>query len=441
MRKNITHILAGSAVLTMALLSGCGGTIDSPQKIHQPTDTTKVVRNGNTVETDWTWYVGTDVISSASSLELDTYFSEGIPSEVKHFQYFIDTDNRADTGFSYGKDSWTISGADYLLEDGALYKSTSTSSWSWSYVGEFDGFEKSVEGKTSHIHAHTSAFSSIVTANTINVTLEPFDANWGSTYSTISTQTIKLDGNGEGVGKTPQELIAEQINVIADIKAFVYTPDKKGAVVLIEEWPWQTLDIYDLGNPQKPLFEYTIFGGVVDISDVKMLGGGKVQFNHQYKDVADENDTSLHTVIYEYMNKKEITNVQVEGSLNNLKKRIEDAKSSWLTKYHITKMEEIDANLHLYLLHTTVKKNGKDHSTIEIYNTQAMDVVIYLQNTIKVSNINILRNTHTITYDKELNADERQRKNYIDNLRILGHYTYNYLTGKSTRTDEIIGLY
>ncbi len=138
-----------------------------------------------------------DLVCRDANLTLDVYFTQNIPAEVQHFQYFLDTDNNAATGFSFGQDSWRISGADYLIEDGKLYKSNSTNAWSWTYVRDNNTYTRNIEGNIAHIHIETN--SNIVSGDTLNITIEPFDANWGSTYSTISTQAVPL-GNGGGGG-------------------------------------------------------------------------------------------------------------------------------------------------------------------------------------------------------------------------------------------------
>ncbi len=187
--------MTGSVLLFLSLFTGCGESVSSDTALNQPRDTTKLIRAA-AEETDWTWFVGTDGVRSGANLTLDVYFTHNIPAEVEHFQYFLDTDNNANTGFSFGQDSWRISGADYLIEDGHLYKSTSNTNWSWTYVRDINTYSKNVEGNIAHIQIKTN--SNIVTGNTLNITIEPFDANWGSTYSTISTQAVPLGDGGGG---------------------------------------------------------------------------------------------------------------------------------------------------------------------------------------------------------------------------------------------------
>ena len=198
MKHTFLKLLTGSSLATTLLFTGCGEST-ATTSLKQPTDTTKVARV-DAQETDWTWFVGTDGTHNRTDLTLDVYFSKNIPAEVQHFQYFLDTDNNSATGFSFGQDSWRVSGADYLIEDGELYKSNSNNAWSWTYVGSFDDYVKTSANGAAHIHISTDnpSIAAIVTGDTLNITIEPFDANWGSTYSTISTQAVPL-----GAGEAP----------------------------------------------------------------------------------------------------------------------------------------------------------------------------------------------------------------------------------------------
>ena len=61
-------------------------------------------------------------------------------SSALHYQFFINTDNNAATGFNFSNEVWDDAGTDYIVEDGDLFKSTANdSSWSWdTNVGEVD---------------------------------------------------------------------------------------------------------------------------------------------------------------------------------------------------------------------------------------------------------------------------------------------------------------
>ena len=183
-------------LLALFLFVGCGNeTLTQPiDNVKSPQNTTKQIRALAEDEQDWTWFVGTDGTRAKDALTFDVYFMKNIPQEVQHFQYFLDVDNNGDTGFSYGRDSWRISGADYLIEDGELYKSTSKTEWSWTHVDTFETYEKSEQEGIAHIQiaTHKEAIISLFSSDTVNITIEPFDQDWSSTYSTISTDHVKF---------------------------------------------------------------------------------------------------------------------------------------------------------------------------------------------------------------------------------------------------------
>ncbi len=206
--------------LTLVMFSGCGKEdIDqSLDVVKSPQNTTKYIKALAEDEQDWTWFVGTDGSRSGDSVAFDVYFMKNIPQEVQHFQYFLDVDNDANTGFSFGRDSWRISGADYLVEDGELYKSTSKTEWSWEHIGNFETYNRRVEGGVAHIEisTHKQDIIALFTASTVNITIEPFDENWGSTYSTISTDHVKLNIQ-EPVLEDTMVLSANRVDAAIDI--------------------------------------------------------------------------------------------------------------------------------------------------------------------------------------------------------------------------------
>ena len=270
-------LITSSLIASTLFISGCGNSTTDTVKILQPQDTSKVIRAA-AEETDWTWFVGTDGTHDGTNLSLDVYFSQNIPSEVQHFQYFLDTDNNGATGFSFGQDSWRISGADYLIEDGELYKSNSKDSWSWTHIGKFGTYSKTIEGGTAHIQISGNN-TPIVTANTINVTIEPFDANWGSTYSTISTQAVAL---GNGGGGNPQPTVTVYEDAENGISADWVTTggnhsvtrvnsgfNSQGAIQLITEWVDNTRNIseyqLDLHSNTTEHFLEVDLGGVGNV--------------------------------------------------------------------------------------------------------------------------------------------------------------------------------
>ena len=229
MQQNIVKIWI-VVMVSMLFLVGCGE--DDREMIKKPKNTVKLLRALNDDEKDWTWFVGTEASffkkDNQDNLMIVSTFYQGIPSEVEHLQFFIDSDNNEKTGFSYGEDSWRISGADFLVEDGALYKSNSKSKWSWTYVGEFSSYKREVVEENMVRVTFASSDKKIISMinkadipTHINVTIEPFDANWGSTYSTISTDHVTLEVDG---------IVSDDLK-----DTMVLSPDREDATILIHD--------------------------------------------------------------------------------------------------------------------------------------------------------------------------------------------------------------
>lgn len=52
--------------------------------------------------------------------------------DESHYQFFLNVDSSASTGFNFDNQGWDNAGTDYIVENGILFKSTANdSSWSW----------------------------------------------------------------------------------------------------------------------------------------------------------------------------------------------------------------------------------------------------------------------------------------------------------------------
>ena len=85
-----------------------------------------------------------------------------------HGQFYIDIDNNPNTGYQFNNELWSSkSGADYLLEDGQLFKSTANdSSWSWQWIAS----------KGSRINLAGHDFEPL--CKKLNVGYVQLDENW-----------------------------------------------------------------------------------------------------------------------------------------------------------------------------------------------------------------------------------------------------------------------
>ncbi len=74
-------------------------------------------------------------IVSSTNTEIQILLQDLELTNDKHYQFFLNTDNDSTTGYQFGIGVWSEVGADFLIEDGGLYKATSNdTNWSWQYV-------------------------------------------------------------------------------------------------------------------------------------------------------------------------------------------------------------------------------------------------------------------------------------------------------------------
>ena len=201
--KQHTIKLSSALLLSSLFLVGCGETVvidDTAPQAHQTIKQTKF--QGTLENTEWTSYVditaSLDTNTSATdTFTLTTNFTKAVPAQVNHFQYFVDVDGLESTGFTYGEDSWRISGADYLIEDGDLYQSMSSTQWAWKYIGSFENIAYTNYNKIvfTSTNPEITAMINKNYAGSIHVSMEVFNADWSSSYDTISTRAVIIGGN------------------------------------------------------------------------------------------------------------------------------------------------------------------------------------------------------------------------------------------------------
>ena len=177
------------------------------------------------MEKDWTWNVGVDYFDVNGSITYVFRFWDGLPKEVAHFQFFIDADDDNSTGYN-GENGWEISGADYLIEDGKVFKYNpyTTDKWQWDYIGVYPDFE--IEDIPGHIPMMTIAgknanFSIPFTSAKTKTMMEVYDANWSGNYPTI------LDLQMETTPVKPNEPVTTEYKRIFDADGRVISEDRK----------------------------------------------------------------------------------------------------------------------------------------------------------------------------------------------------------------------
>ena len=184
----MTKSLLFSLGLAMLLTTGCGTTGndrkagDANMQPH-PHKTNRVLK-------DWTWEVDATLNIDNKGADLSTYYYDNIPSKVVNFQIFIDA--IPNKGFN-GSDGWEVFGADYLIEDGGLFKSQSDTEWKWQYLGAINLHDNHATGSDRAISFNNSKLlANAISAKKVNIYIESYDKNWVGEYFTIPVPNVDV---------------------------------------------------------------------------------------------------------------------------------------------------------------------------------------------------------------------------------------------------------
>jgi YD repeat-containing protein len=318
MKKNIYTFLTTSTLLATLLLSGCGEVNTGDTK--QPFDGSKLNRT-TSVDTDWTWFVGVDA-DVTQRFSLHTDFFQPIPKEIKHFQQFYDIDDDASTGFS-GANGWEIEGADYLIEDGNVFKSLSNTEWKWDYVGKMD-FQFNQPASLDHkiINLSSPDFNAKAIFNTakFNIMIESYDANWGGDYPTITGIEVKNTKIPDaGIDKKAiEDKIHAQYKNSSFVVSINFTPDDKKALVLISFRGIEKLYAYDLSDPSNPqIIQEQLapeYENLFIFHTIKVMDSNKITFQ-----TLEEGDIK-YNIIYDYATNTQISKTPVDDVAVRLEK-------------------------------------------------------------------------------------------------------------------------
>ncbi len=133
--------LALLSLLSLSLLSACGGgsslTSDNNlpstggENLIQPHQVSS--RNLQSIDVlSRNIFPAPVVTTNADSITISHALPSG-QSASSHYQFFLNIDNNAATGFRFDGEAWDKAGTDYIVEDGHLFKSTANdTSWSWN---------------------------------------------------------------------------------------------------------------------------------------------------------------------------------------------------------------------------------------------------------------------------------------------------------------------
>ena len=139
--------LAVISLLSLSILTACGGgsaTGDnhSPNSSNNPHNS----NNSNALQPHDVSSENLQTLNVLSRVDVNapvvtttpdnitiTYTSASGSLSGDHFQFYLNVDNDAATGFRFENEAWDKAGTDYIVEDGRLFKSTTNDySWSWN---------------------------------------------------------------------------------------------------------------------------------------------------------------------------------------------------------------------------------------------------------------------------------------------------------------------
>jgi hypothetical protein len=253
---------------------------------------------------------------------------------------------------------------------------------------------------------------------------------------TFDSNQGKLTKKDQIAIKDPKEIIIETIEKTPSrVKDFVYSPQKYGAVVLtVDGYGKYHLYLYGLEKPNEPVREYEIVKSGHPITELKMIGGGKISYKIRNT-----------TTVYDYFNKKIIS----QNSPDNGPK---DMMISYLDKkykanergYGVSLIKFTEVEDDLYIATYSYYNPGDAYEETSLFKIdQSGDVKLIKTlafmkfgpggNTIK--DIKIDRDNDLIIYTTTMSyLNIEKDRDYNDYWMEDGiKYTYNYKTAKSTK--------
>ena len=312
MKNRSLKLLTGTAILATLLLSGCGGGADN-SITKQPHDTSKLGRTV-AIEKDWTWDVSFSLIKLDDTTVVQAHFWEGVPKDLKNFQVFVDLDNDENTGYS-GSDGWEIHGADYLIENGQVYKSQSTTQWKWEYIDLFKDlhlFSAGV-GKYGKFDWRTSTakIDNIFNADSFKVMIEAYDANWKGDCNTITGIVADVTGVDTGADDTNTTGSTNEKKVLVSKSV---DKDNDGAIDLITNYTYYDNGKLKTKSSNGRTDHYNDHGDLVRYG-FETFDRYRYFYNDdnkiEKKETLNEDGTVKSYVKYEYNSEGKVTNKEI----------------------------------------------------------------------------------------------------------------------------------
>ena len=422
MKNRNIKLLTGSVLLSSILLSGCGGEADSGVT-KQPHDTSKLGRTVG-VEKDWTWNVSfsADIASGGNNTSVQANFWEGVPENIENFQTFIDMDSDANTGYS-GPGTWEIDGADYLIENGDVYESLSTTEWKWKLIGSFQEVNKQSSGLGQYALLNMSnaesTLNNIFTTNNFKVMIEAYDANWQGDCNTITG--IVADVSGVDIGnddlvEIEKEIRAKHNAKFTTVTTIDFAPNKQEAIVaMINKWEGKNLYVINVSDTDTSTIFAKEYKNKFIYKTIVVKDNGIVEF--QIK----EDGGLKYKVVYDYTNNSEISKTLIEGNPEIVKKVLVKKSTDVKNDGDTDKISEYKYDLHGNI---TEQKNKYDFNwDNETYKTYTF----YYTNTYDdAGNLIKVRKTDGEDYLLVTEYDTKGNPIKIDGDTFIEYISYTY---------------
>jgi uncharacterized protein YjdB len=173
----VTAVASGTATITVTTQDG-GFTANASIAVSGGGVTITIDANLS----EWSSISAIATATGQTSTSLKTYANAstlyfgvaGSGMSATDYQFFINADNNTATG--YQDASFTSSGADYMIENGALYRSTGTG---WNWTGATATIQVSKNSSVTELGVNRSAFTSPSLASTIKVAYKDI-VNWNT---------------------------------------------------------------------------------------------------------------------------------------------------------------------------------------------------------------------------------------------------------------------
>ena len=306
--KKVSKVLYGSLVSVLLLLGGCGAGSDvTDTELVLPHDGSRSFR-ALSQDRDWTWNVDmhfsvTDFAKEPYTLKqivIECY--DGIPDNVKHLQFFINTDNNISTGFT-GTNGWHVSGADYLIEDGELFESQSNSSWKWKSLGKIQSYRK-IADDNAYAKIVMKIGKKIPVAPRIDMSIEPYNGKWNGIYDTVYPLGAVAE-NIAFVNNTLKDIFKKILG--DDFITLDETKIDNRAVVTRKLNGYKAYVLYDTSSEQQPQELGTIAqsDATSTIKALRILDAQKLSY-------ALQDGGKNYQVVYDYAALHELSRTEME---------------------------------------------------------------------------------------------------------------------------------